>query len=541
LQNRDEFIDWIRQLTFLAERQPLKGNDLATVKTLMRKIKECGYTNREISELTHSSWSESTIKLYTRNVGEGKHQLKAEQLSLLNDMIKQQVSFSDIRSGLQIVRGLEKTDFTVDDMQDLALFFKYKKGLATFILALAAKLRANGISAEDLILADKFRRSLASHGIDIATIQKLDVLLNKYQDKASFLKAIANYDNLSSLEKEIHEREIVKEKISNDLNTIKEGVANLLANKEQLKEEIRLGTEISSLGFTSMMLKDLRELAQNQGSNPDEIVKAIGNYSGLVEGESKVSLLEKQKEQLDQAIIKVEKELEQLTGISNISREFLSKFNFSINDLDLIYEIATRNGDFTSFFKDLARMSSVQGMEKKINDLQGQKLSLETEVSQLQKSKTDLEVQIESVQGIAKSATRQMLTDLENIFRMTTERVTSELNTTFDQLRKTHEDKSMATAELWAKKERLKVCNTIQAIMNNDIELIKRIPKEFLLFFIRGALNICYAKLFNPAAPVSHRIVVKYDLMEATRIELVDLLDLGKTAVEFALGKKLME
>ena len=35
----------------------------------MARLKEMEFTNKEISDLTNGSWSEPTIKLYTRGVG----------------------------------------------------------------------------------------------------------------------------------------------------------------------------------------------------------------------------------------------------------------------------------------------------------------------------------------------------------------------------------------------------------------------------------------------------------------------------------------
>ena len=57
----------VKELVDLAQRHPLKGVDLSRAKGLMRTLKQSGYTNNEIHHLTDNSWSESTIKLYTRN------------------------------------------------------------------------------------------------------------------------------------------------------------------------------------------------------------------------------------------------------------------------------------------------------------------------------------------------------------------------------------------------------------------------------------------------------------------------------------------
>ena len=62
----NELEETVRKLLNLAKRKPLHGQDLALTKDLIIKLKNMGYTNREISGLSNGGWSESSIKSYTR-------------------------------------------------------------------------------------------------------------------------------------------------------------------------------------------------------------------------------------------------------------------------------------------------------------------------------------------------------------------------------------------------------------------------------------------------------------------------------------------
>ena len=63
---RPELERVITELINLGRRKPLPTRDLEKAKQFMRRLREMGYTNAEISELTDGCWSESTAKLYTR-------------------------------------------------------------------------------------------------------------------------------------------------------------------------------------------------------------------------------------------------------------------------------------------------------------------------------------------------------------------------------------------------------------------------------------------------------------------------------------------
>ena len=66
-----------------------------------------------------------------------------------------------------------------------------------------------------------------------------------------------------------------------------------------------------------------------------------------------------------------------------------------------------------------------------------------------------------------------------------------------------------------------------------DIEAIKDITPGYLLIFIQGALNMCYARDINLYAIVNPRLAGKYDIGDRN-VELVDLLELARDAVQRA-------
>lgn len=53
----------ITELVELSKRSVLSREELEKAKNLMIRLRKCGFTNREISELTGNSWSEPTEKL----------------------------------------------------------------------------------------------------------------------------------------------------------------------------------------------------------------------------------------------------------------------------------------------------------------------------------------------------------------------------------------------------------------------------------------------------------------------------------------------
>jgi len=55
-----------KEFLILVKMKPLSEEDVARAKTLKKKFKEIGFTNREIRELTDCRWSVASIKLYAK-------------------------------------------------------------------------------------------------------------------------------------------------------------------------------------------------------------------------------------------------------------------------------------------------------------------------------------------------------------------------------------------------------------------------------------------------------------------------------------------
>ena len=90
----------IKELIRLAKIRPLKPAQVDRAKMLMAELKLMGCRNKEISYAVKGSWSESTIKLYTRGVAsrssKGVVAVKSNLSNLLKSLIQQGITTEDI-------------------------------------------------------------------------------------------------------------------------------------------------------------------------------------------------------------------------------------------------------------------------------------------------------------------------------------------------------------------------------------------------------------------------------------------------------------
>ena len=114
-----ELEDIVKKLLSLAKKKPLKGDDLARARKLMVELREMGFTNMEISELTDGGWSEPTIKLYTRKATVKDPDPKENALRILSQMIGIGLTLKDIEAAVSMKSDLEAKGVSFEDISSL--------------------------------------------------------------------------------------------------------------------------------------------------------------------------------------------------------------------------------------------------------------------------------------------------------------------------------------------------------------------------------------------------------------------------------------
>jgi hypothetical protein len=531
LDNQDRnLVQWIKELTLLAGKSPLRGPELATAKNLMRMIKQCGYTNKEIQELTSSSWSESTIKLYTRNIAGIQPVMKAQHLALLNELINGGFTIDDVRKGSSLLSELRKMDLTLKDLSGIFEYLGEKKTLLPSLIDTVSKLRRYEIAPEKLVELSELKKTMDERGFDLEFIQRINDLEKMYSDKESMLQTVLLFGDLSQIRSEVRRGHKERDEIIKDTFSLKKELSELIKEKELNRIEISQARELDSIGLSASILRYLSDISKKYGQDLEAIVKAIYKYSDAALLESHIASLTAEESALKLSIEGLKSKSAHLDNLSKISAAFLEKFKFNVDDADLIYKVATMYGDPSSFFRALARFSNIKDLEFKVSELENKKLELESINSELNRVKMELELHVRHLEGTAQSTLMEVSSGTTKVFSKVAEEIIFRLNQTLVDLKKAYDQYSILRARINSSKERLRVCSVIKSVMYNDLEAIQGIPSGYVEMFIQAALNICIGKHLKAAATVVPNMAAKYDIIPLTNIELTDLLELARNA-----------
>jgi hypothetical protein len=520
----------VNELVYLARRHPLKGVDLSRAKRLMRTLKQNGYTNREIHRLTGNSWSESTIKLYTRNTTGVQPSLKTNHIKLFDEILHNNFSIVELEKSFFLVSELTNEGSTFDDIIAILQYFEKEKTRIPYLTESLSKLKDAGIKVEKLVQLAQYKDELDARGYDLDFMGRLYEFENKYSDRQKALQAILVYDNIAQIESELRKTSSERNELKTDIISQKKELAELMIQKEKLRKEISIGEELSCLGLTIMALRELKELAGKYGHDITSLVKAINKYGEITEIDSHLSSLLMKKANLNDSVEKLQRKFDHLGDLSKMCEFFLDKFKFDLHDVDLIHQVAARYGEPSEFFRALDAFSSLKEMEQKITDLRLEKIRLESGIHELAEKRLELETRIGTLGETVISTVEHISTGVGKVFSDTADKIGNRLEQNLTEIIKSNEEYSKLRARILASESRMKVANIVNSIINNDLEIIRTIPLTYLSLFIQGALNICNARQLNLTSLVSLPLLRKYGILPPKVIELVDLLDMGKAA-----------
>jgi hypothetical protein len=529
----NEFIDptvMIEGLIALAERHPLKGVELSRAKQLMRTLKQGGYTNKEIHELTNGTWSESTIKLYTRSTTGIQAGLKTAHLKIFNEIIRNDISVVELKKGLLLVSELVDGSSSFNDIIDILQYLQKEKKMIPYLIGFLSRLNHDGILVEKLVQLAQKMDELDVRGFDLEFMESLYELQKKYGDKQKALDSILAYDSISTIHNEINKTLAKRDEVNADIILVKKQLAELNIQKEKLRMEIGVVEELTSLGFTVSALREVREFAAKYGHDLSNLLKAVNRYNEMTEMESQISSLHSKKAALNDSVQNLEREYEQFGELPRMCRFFIDKFSFHLRDIAHMHKLVSEYGEPSEFFRVLDDYSSLKEIEQKIKKLRLDKLTLESGIQELVEKKSDLEARIGTLGETVVSTVQHISMGVGKVFSDTADRIGARLEQNLIEMRKLHDEYSKVRARILASNSKLQVAKIIQSIINNDLDVINASPLIYLTLFIQGALNICNARRINPSSHLDVVYAMKYGLVPSTPMQIVDLLEFAKIA-----------
>lgn len=532
----------IGELRDLARRKPLPAKELDRAKGLMVRLREMGFTNREVSHLTDGGWSEPTVKLYTRGSTVKDPSPKNEAIKLLTELVDMGLSLNEVKDTISVVDKLRAKDLTVEDVSSFLEEARKFKVDVKEVFSLYKDLKASNLTVEDLRRALAYKVELESAGLMLNDLAKLSEASKAYGGFNRVVDAVDSYGGLEALKAEVSELDSKRGELKREIEELKNIVKDLEERKASVTNALRTYEELKQKGFDDKALNELRKASSKYGG-VNEVLSAINAYESLKSLESFISEMEKKKADVEAEVKRINAEHAYLQTIIGMCESLLYKYKFSISAINDMYELAKRYGKPLEVLKAIGKFGDVKALESEIDKLSAKKGELEARVKELDAKAQELRGMVEeiklSISGALKPLSNEVKRGIESITAKYEEAI-SAIVAKYDEaaakLGEFFENFGKLKAEAGKLEEELNFARNIQALIKYPTQA-KDLPLDYDILMLRAVTQHCTVKNVNPKVKAGDKISKKYyGIYSSTEVELLDLLEWATKGLISSLG-----
>jgi hypothetical protein len=428
----------LQELSELAKRKTMDNNpDRAT--ELCKKLKEMGYSNKQVSELTGGAWSVNTIKRWTSGIEVKDPIPKQNTEKLLLEIIQRKILLDWVQQAVSIYETLKAEDLTLQDM-----------------LELLSLTRKAGIGNKELV---DFFEKIKDSKLSIAELQKALV-----------------FKSNSSLQAELQELQ-----------------------KQEVKTRgvIELHKELVDLGFNLDTLEELSKASEKYGGVRG-VLETLNKYTAI----SELEQLEREVSEADSRLKKLQADHAHLETVISMSEELLCERGFSPGAIADIVEMARKYGDPMEAIRSLNEFGSLRAIQAEIEGLSSKRDVLDASNKELGDSLQELRAQSDEVNKTLTGLFSPIRKEFEDSARSLREEAATsiaDISAKYEEYSRKVVELSLRAGAL---EEELRIARFIKAIVNYPSEM-KELPLDYDLLMLKGVAQHCRVKEVNPKVKVN--------------------------------------
>lgn len=537
----DELEHILRELLSLAKRKPLPEEDLERAKHLLAKLREMGWTNREVSDLTDGGWSEPTVKLYTRGARVKNPNPREKATSLLIELVSRGLSLDDVESFLSLKRKVEAKGVSFDELAEVLEESKKQSVDVKGLVELYKDIKRAALTITQVKDVLSYKAELESLDITLDSLKNLVGMASKIGKYENVVKSIKEYGELTKIQQEssrlsaeVRGLNTKKVELQKSLDGLVTDIEKLRTEEAEVREAIRKYKELVEAGFTDDVLSKVKDALSRFGELKGAL-SAINTYARLKE-------IEEEKGNVEAELKTVQGEYSSLQPVIALCREMLYKYGFSVDTINRLYELAKRHGNPYEAIKAFGAYGDLKVLQKELEKVETAKSAGEARVK-------EIKVRIQENRGIAeelKNSTKGLLKPLSSeisrsvesmndafikVMHSITARYEEHLNTLKNAYEEYLKRFGEVKAEAGKLEEELKLARVVNAIIKYP-STAKDLPIEYALLLQDAVAKFCMAKGVNPKVKAGDIMHSKYYLGAHREVELRDLFDWAKRGLQ---------
>jgi hypothetical protein len=278
----------VRELVEHGKRGRLEAIELDRVHFLMGRLRDCGFSSKEVSRLVGGRWDDSTVRKYGKGSGVVDVSGRDGLLSLVAGFAYAGVDLAEVercRAAKKVLGGVG-LDFT--GAAKLGGDLAACHGSVESVVNLSSDLANEERTVKEVSERLKLEKKLDAKGLTQGIQSKILAAAEGYGDADIMLEGLSKYDSLMN----INENVIRHSKLEADLEA---KIKGLLKDRERLERECRVKSDkitavnqATYLGFDMVSLTLISDEANDLGG-PNKVLEAIKKYRSIRRLETEIN------------------------------------------------------------------------------------------------------------------------------------------------------------------------------------------------------------------------------------------------------------
>jgi predicted nucleic acid-binding Zn-ribbon protein len=519
----------IAELQLLALKKPLQGYDLSKAKQLMGTLREAGYTNLEVSELTDGAWTKPTIKLYTRGVEVKDSSIKQNEVNMIAEMVRKGLSLDQVQFALSVKTGLDSKGL---NFEGVSTFLEAAERAGLTLNPLILLLQDLGEVLPDPTINDltdliAIRDELKTQGIGLLELKNLANTSRKFGGLTGMLQAVNAYEDLESIQEEIKKSSAQKQEIAAEINSMKTDNAKLQSEKESIRISLKPYEYLRSVGFDLPIFEALAQTCKKHGDNMKQVLEAVNAYSNMTDIKLESEEFERRKQMIGIELKESEAKHAHLQTILHMSNALLYEFHYSVDAIRELHDMAKRYSEPVEVFRAVVKYGELRKIEAEIENLSNKKSELDTKIremdTQLQSLRGQAETVKESVGGLLQPLSSEISKTVDNAFQALTSTYKDQLQI----VKKESEDYGQRLGQALALQDELNLARIINSLVKYPAEA-QGLNLNYALLLLDAVYKYCWVNGIDPKLTLREILSTVNTIYSDTEVHVHELVDAVK-------------
>jgi len=379
-----------QKFVVLANKSALTKLEHAEAQKLMVELKKTGMSNAEISKLSGSRWSFTTVKGYTTGIKASEPSPWQDAISLLNDLISSGRSLKDVDTALTVDKDLKSRGIGFDDVVEVFLVADSASMDIAAVTQQIKQLNESGLSITKVGEAIDLKKTLEEAGFSLDSLPALASLAQKYDNPTKVLEALDAYTSLNEIHAEAAVAKKKLEDVNNEATASSQKMQETETKTAELQKPIQAYSNALNLGFGEEELTNIVDLT-NKFGGPGQVFKALKMYTNITELTDKISSAKSKLVTLGTTFNQLETKHSHMITAVDMCETLIYKYKLGMDAIALLLSLAGKYGEAVEVLRAMETYENITAMKQELAKLEGK-------VSETKNLLAKLEGQHETIQ-----------------------------------------------------------------------------------------------------------------------------------------------